>query len=137
MCFDNNQQTTWRQIPLGWKLGMLVGAVFMVVQMIGIVQCQFELTRHFCYAPMNTMTTYTLSVTVDGKELGVGAIRNRYGIRYGLRDGRSWEGHSIHNVIELIELAETRYYSDNPAQIILAYQIDGGPKETWEFPLTD
>lgn len=80
------------------------------------------------------MTAYTLEVTVDGELLDNSQIKARYAIRYGIRGDLHWEAHSIHNLFELIELAEKTYYQDNPAQITINYWVNEKERQTWSYP---
>lgn len=113
---------------------MIIGAVFIVIQLGLVFQGQFEKTKHFCWAPHNTMVAYSIDVTVDGQKLDIVQIRERYAIYYGADDKVSWEVHSIHNLFELIEIAEKRFYQDHPAEVVIQYRIEGEEERYWYYP---
>jgi hypothetical protein len=96
-------------------------------QVAGIVAGRFRSERFFCWAPFEETSFYEIEAKVDGKKLDAAAIKNRFGLGTKGRDNRS-----IHNIISVLRWCEQ--HSDNPAEVKLIFQTNGGNTQIWQWP---
>lgn len=110
-------------------IGLVFGILFLLLQLVLIINAHFGESRHFSWSPYTTQIKYKLSVTVNGQPLSRKAIKKRYGFQHSDR----WEAHSIQNLIELIKLHEQRYSQNQHVKILLTYSINGHKQQKWTY----
>ena len=126
---------SWHDFPNGWNIGMFLGVIILVIQILNVVHCQFRLTSFFCWDPHNAMIRYEMNVIVDDEALTPQEIRHRYGIAFGLYEiPVGWEVHDIQNIFHLVEITEARYHQDNPAEVTIRYSVNRGEEQSWHYP---
>lgn len=126
----------WYNFPNGWNIGMFLGLIILVIQILNVTHCQFRATSFFCWDPHNAMIRYEMTVTVAGSSLTPHEIRDRYGIAFGLDTTPvGWEHHNIHNIFHLVAVTESRYHQTDPASVTIRYSVNGGEEQLWHYPM--
>ena len=106
-----------------------VGAGFLAAQLLAIAYARFVPERFFCWAPFDQHTQYTIHVQIDGEALPYDTVSERYRYRAG-----GWEVRAIQNVISLVRQYEETYGRSEEARVVIDYEINGRPQETWTWP---
>lgn len=107
---------------------LLIGVLFLLLQVGGIIYARFIPERFFCWAPYDIHTKFEVFVTIDGQELSNSEIESRY--RYKMK---GWEQRSIHNIISLISQYERTYGQSDNAEVYMIYAINGHPEQKWTY----
>ena len=107
---------------------LLVGIIFLMLQIAAIVYARFIPERFFCWAPYDIHTKFEVFVTIDGRDLSNAEIQSRYGYKM-----KGWEQRSIHNVISLISQYERTYGKTDDANVYMIYSINGHPEQKWTY----
>lgn len=107
---------------------LIIGILFLMVQVALIVYARFIPERFFCWAPYDIHTKFEVFVTIDGKVLSNEDVESRYGYKM-----KGWEQRSIHNVISLISQYERTYGKYDNAEVNMVYAINGHPEQKWTF----
>lgn len=102
--------------------------VFFFVQLIGIGYSRFLKERYFCWAPFDQISLYEVKLEVNGVELSLEEIKNRYNLQ-----GYGRENRSIHNVLSIIQQYEESYGSEEVVVVKVSYTTNGKAKEQWDF----
>lgn len=83
---------------------LLIGVLFLLLQVGSIIYARIIPERFFCWAPYDIHTKFEVFVSIDGHELSNSEIESRYGYKM-----KGWEQRSIYNVISLISQYERTY----------------------------
>ncbi len=110
------------------RIYLVIGLIFLGLQMISIVYTRFIPERFFCWAPYDQHSSYKIEVTIDDKSLTRQEVRKRY--RY---YAEGWEQRSIYNIINLVRQYETTYGKEDNAEVRISYTINGYREGVWEF----
>ena len=90
---------------------------------------RFTDVRFFCWAPYDQHSRYRIEVVIDGRTLDVEDVQDRYRYR-----ADAWEPRNIANVFSIVRQFETTYGRSDSANVRVAYQTNGRPEATWEWP---
>jgi hypothetical protein len=108
---------------------LLLGVVFLLVQLFSVVYAQFGPARYFCWAPNDYMVEYKLSVMINGRALSPQEILLRY---------RKPPSGVFQNIVQhledIVRQYEQTYGRDDHARVFLKYSTNGRPQETWIWP---
>ncbi|WP_406683910.1 hypothetical protein N1F78_14630 [Seonamhaeicola sp. MEBiC1930] len=108
------------------KLRLIIGALFLILQIAGIVYSRFTPLRFFCWAPYDIQTKFEATGKINGKILNSDQLKERY--KYKMS---GWEQRSIFNIFSLIEQYESTYGKNDKAEITIKYSINGHPEKIW------
>lgn len=110
-------------------LNHIVGITFLTLQLLLIVYARFTPERFFCWAPYDERAHYEIDIHIDGRQLSPKEITTRY--HY---PSLGWEPRSIHNVISMARQYEATYGAQDNASVIIHYEKNGRPQQTWTWP---
>lgn len=102
--------------------------LFFTLQIVGIIYARFTLTRYFCWAPYDQISTYEIQVHIDQKILTEQEIKFRYHIPALGRENRS-----IHNLITIIQTYEQTYGRKDGVNVKLIYSTNGKTPQIWQW----
>lgn len=102
---------------------------FFALQMAGIIAGRFTETKFFCWAPYDQISTYDISVSINGVQLNEQSIFERY-----QRPQTGRENRSIYNLLSIISQYETTYGQNDNASVVVTYTINGHRNEIWVWP---
>lgn len=111
------------------EVRIAIGSLFLIWQLGMIAYARFVPTRYFCWAPYDTQTAYSLSVTISGRELTPDEIRARY-----RRPARGRDNRSPNHVMDVVQQYEETYGRGDGAQVVMSYSVNGHPEEQWKWP---
>ena len=107
---------------------LIIGILFLLLQVAAIIYARFIPERFFCWAPYDVHTKYQVFVSIDERNLTNEEIESRYGYKM-----KGWEQRSIFNVISLISQYERTYGKSDNADVYMIYSINGHPEEKWTY----
>ena len=111
-----------------WDVRTGISALFLALQIGGILYARTTPSRHFCWAPYDAITLYELHVTVGGRQLSPEETLQRYRL-LSFRDNRS-----IQHVIDIVRQYERTYGRAEGAAVQLRYQTNGRAWQEWHWP---
>ena len=110
----------------------LAGVLFLSAQFTAIVYAQFTPRRYFCWAPNDYANSYSLDVSVGGKELSPKQVQARYQIPSSR--SRCYENPATH-IIDFVRQYEKTYGRNDQASVVLKWRRDGhDPEYEWDWP---
>src|SRR5882724_6852940 len=92
-------------------LRAIVGGGILLFQIAMIGYARFVPARYFCWAPYDIQSAYRLDVSIGGRVLTAGQIRNRY-----RRPKQGVDNRSIQHVMDIVEQYEQTYGSADHAR---------------------
>jgi hypothetical protein len=111
------------------RLYQIVGLTFLCLQVISIIYARFVPEKFFCWAPYDQHSYYEINVELDGQTLSTEETRLRYRYRT-----IGWEPRSINNVISIVRQYEKTYGKNDEAKVVLTYESNGHPEQSWRWP---
>ncbi|WP_400079033.1 hypothetical protein [Winogradskyella sp. R77965] len=108
-------------------LGLIVGVLFLFLQLTSIVYARFIPERLFCWAPYDEHSYYEIKVSIEGKVLTKNEISKRY--RY---SSKGWEARSMDNIFSLVRQYEKTYGVNDNASVIIVYKTNGHKQKQWQ-----
>ncbi len=103
-----------------------LSALFILLQIGGIVFARFTEQRFFCWAPYDIQTNYKVTAVINNEILGPDELEQRYGYRM-----EGWEQRSIYNIFSIIEQYEATYGKNDSVSITANYAINGHEEQVW------
>jgi hypothetical protein len=110
------------------SLRWTIGLALLLFQLGAIVYARFVPSRYFCWAPFDMQTEYRLDVTVNGRKLSPPEIQQRY-----RRPAKGVDNRSTQHLIDIIELAEQRYHSEDAVEAVMIYRVNGKEWQQWDY----
>ncbi|WP_431132501.1 hypothetical protein [Psychroserpens mesophilus] len=110
------------------KIRLLIGILFLLLQVGSIAYARFIPERFFCWAPYDSHIKFEVFVTINGKKLTPEETYARY--KYKMN---GWEQRSIDNIFSLISQYERTYGKDDHAQVLMIYSINGHEEKEWRY----
>ena len=107
----------------------LAAIALLAFQLAMIGYARFVPSRYFCWAPMDSQNLYSISVVIDGRELGPEEIGERYRQP---AEGGNWQ--AVQHVFDKVQQYEETYGRDDAARVVVTYTVNGHPEETWTWP---
>jgi hypothetical protein len=108
---------------------MKFASVLLIAQLVGVVHARFVPARYFCWAPFDTMSTYTIHTTIDGRDLSPAEIKARYH-----KPAHQTDQRSIRAILDIVEQYETTYGKADNASVRVEYVTNGQRPTDWRFP---
>jgi hypothetical protein len=99
---------------------MALGAVFLIAQLVWVLDQQAGSSRYFAWAPNDSETEYSIAVRVDDRALTPDEIQERYHIPVNGVD-ETFPGH----VLSVVEQYEATYGRDDGAIVTVSYRVNG------------
>lgn len=104
---------------------------FLAAQALWVLADHVLMTRYFAWAPLQSITRYTIDVSVAGRTLTQGEACRRYGF---IMNTCGVDTRSPRHVIDIIQQYEQTLGQTEPASVKLAYSKNGHAKEEWVWP---
>lgn len=114
------------RLKVSWRLGL--ATAFIVAQFVMIFVGLGLDNRFYTWAPHDQQARYEIAVTLDGRELTDREVNIRYGRSNGI------DPRAAAHVLNIVEQFETTYGSEDNAQVVVRYWINGGEEQVWEWP---
>lgn len=111
-----------------FRLGIVLGVIFLGAQGAAFVWARFVPTRYFCWAPYDQHTFYVIAVTNRGRELSEEEILARYHI-----PARGFNSRSYAETIHLVDQYERTYGNGEGFTPSVRYMVNGHPERVWTF----
>ena len=107
----------------------LAAIALLLFQVAMIGYARFVPSRYFCWAPMDSQNLYSITVVIDGRELGPAEIEARYRQP---AEGGNWQ--AIQHALDKVQQYEETYGREEGAEVVVTYTVNGHPEETWTWP---
>ena len=109
---------------------IIIGIGILLVQVVQIGVARVHPMRYYCWAPFDSQNEYEVNVTIGGVQLSPTQVSHRYRIAQASVNPRA-----IYEVLSLITYVESRYRRDANTSVEVRYRTNGGPEQTWQWPL--